>query len=619
MNTPCAAGRHPGALTRRCPQLALARVTLRLAVIALALGLLTVNRGNAFVVATDPQTGAPLHWPATKRPQPAGSPEPTSLPTAPNHVIRFHLATDRNPAPEAIARQIAIRAAFGQWQSVPGTSLRFEEGEPVPYAPDLMDPDDGTNIVYWAKTPALLNRGTISLRGLLGLTITSAKADGTVLGADIVLNGFERNWFTDFNDPQNPAFFAETTLLHEIGHLLGLDHAPIGGTTMSPLGGTGVDARHGLSPDETAFARTAYGAATNAPNCGHLTGRVLMNDAGLYGAAVSLEDSAGNLLGATLAGTGGRFSFHTLPPGTHQIRAWPLDPDLAPQALIRGADIGDAFYRAATSFLPTHNQPVTVAVGQTNSLDLAVTSGPPAFRIAYIRQPAPYGHSTSLSPLPALLHPGQSNLIIGVYSPDLPLSNVSLAITGDGLTLGTTLPQPELDFGNGLFLRGLLLNVSVASNATPGLRSFVIQQGAQLAYANGFVKILPPVPDCNFDGLDDRFQRRHFANFTAPEAAPEADPDGDGINNVGEQIAGTDPVNRASFFAIDRVLQNAAGTTVEWRSCPGKRYQIFTKPDFGPGPWTRIGLPVTATAIHSSFHDAGATDEIRFYRVQVLP
>jgi len=35
------------------------------------------------------------------------------------------------------------------------------------------------------------------------------------------------------------------------------------------------------------------------------------------------------------------------------------------------------------------------------------------------------------------------------------------------------------------------IRISVASNATPGLRSFVLTQGTNVAYANGFIEVLP--------------------------------------------------------------------------------------------------------------------------------
>ena len=591
--------------------------TTALALLVSALVLLTTSVSHAFVSATDLQTGAPLRWrlaepgPATHAPAAAATPG--------TNVIRFHLATDGYSTTNTANELNAVRAAFGQWQSIPGSALRFEEAVSLPPAPDLMDPTDGTNVIYWAKTSDLVAGGTISLRGTLGLTLTSSRADGTLLGADIVLNGFERQWFTDFNDRQNPGFFAETTLLHEIGHLLGLDHCPLGGATMAPTGGTGVDARHGLSADEIAFARAAYGDAAGLAHLGHLTGRVRMDGAGVFGAAVGVEDAAGNLLGATVTGAGGSFVLNALPPGVHQLRVWPLDPAEAEQWLIRGAEVGDPYYRATTEFLPTANQPVTVSQSRTNTHDVTVTSGRPAFRIAYLRQPAPNGQASTLSPLPAVLSPGQSNIVIGVYSPDLPLNGATLRLTGDGVSHSLTYPQPAMDLGGGLVLRGLLVSVSVATNATPGLRSLVVQQGASLAYANGYVKILPTVPDNNFDGLDDTFQRRYFPVFTAPEAGPTADPDGDAISNAQEHIAGTDPTNGSSFFSIDRVTQTAAGTVVEWKSCPGKRYQVFTKAAFGPGPWLKVGAPVTAANATARFHDVSGTDNIRFYRLQVLP
>ena len=591
--------------------------TTALALLASALVLLATSVSHAFVSATDLQTGAPLRWrlaepgPATHAPAAAAKPG--------TNVIRFHLATDGFSATNTANELNAVRAAFGQWQSIPGTALRFEEAGLIPPAPDLMDPTDGTNVIHWAKTSDLVAGGTISLRGTLGLTLTSSRADGTLLGADIVLNGFERSWFTDFADRQNPGFFAETTLLHEIGHLLGLDHCPLGGATMAPTGGTGVDARHGLSADEIAFARAAYGTAAGLAHLGHLAGRVLMDGEGVFGAAVGVEDSTGNLLGATVTGGGGNFVLNALPPGDHQFRVWPLDPAEASQWLIRGADLGDPYFRVTTEFLPTTNQPVTVSAARTNTLAVTVISGRPAFRVAYLRQPAANGQASTLSPLPAVLSPGQSNIVIGVYSPDLPLNGATLRITGDGVSHGMSYPQPAMDFGGGLVLRGLLVSVAVATNATPGLRSLVVQQGTNVAYANGYVKILPIIPDSNFDGVDDTFQRRHFPVFTAPEAGPDADPDHDGSSNAQEYIAATDPTDARSFFSINRVTQTAAGTVVEWKSSPGKRYQVFAKTTAGNAPWTPQGPPVTATGATTQFHDTAATGSIRFYRLQVLP
>jgi hypothetical protein len=255
---------------------------------------------RAFVLEIDADTGARLHWPVEE-----------SVPRrmAP---IRFFLVDEGWSATNRAAELNAVRAAFGQWQSISGTLLRFEEGGVLRTRADMIDPADGTNIVRWINTRGLINGGTVSLDGILGLTLASYRADGTMLGADIVLNGAEFDWFTDFNDRNSSAFFAETTLLHEIGHLLGLDHSPAGAALMHPRGGPGVDARFGIGADEIAFARASYGVSAADAALAHLAGKVTMRGAAVFGTAVAVEDAAGNLLATTVSGAGGDIRFQRI-------------------------------------------------------------------------------------------------------------------------------------------------------------------------------------------------------------------------------------------------------------------------------------------------------------------
>src|SRR5256885_2830978 len=60
--------------------------------------------------------------------------------------------------------------------------------------------------------------------------------------------------------------------------------------------------------------------------------------------------------------------------------------------------------------------------------------------------------------------------------------------------------RPPTTFSGGS-LSFISVPLSVASNATPGLRSLVVQRGTDFAYANGFLKAQTIVPDCNCDGL----------------------------------------------------------------------------------------------------------------------
>jgi hypothetical protein len=207
-------------------------------------------------------------------------------------------------------------------------------------------------------------------------------------------------------------------------------------------------------------------------------------------------------------------------------------------------------------------------------------------------------------------------MTIGVASPNLPTNNATLAISGNGLTVGAPV------FRTNAFMTGLnfiSVLVSVSTNATPGMRTFTVQQGTNVARANGFLEILPAVPDYNFDGLDDVFQRKWFPLFTVTNAAPTADPDGDGFLNTSENIAGTNPTNATSLLKIDSITNNVSGATVTWRSVPGKSYQLLFRSPVTVSNWTAVGTPVIAGGATASKLDPATVISNRFYRVQVLP
>ena len=380
----------------------------------------------------------------------------------------------------------------------------------------------------------------------------------------------------------------------------------------------GIDAVAGLSVDEVAFGRALYSSGSMLTTLGNLKGTVTKGGLPVFGAAVVVEGASnGNLAGGTVTLTNGSYVLNALPPGNYNVRVVPLDPAGAPDWLIRGSDISSAFTNADTSFQPTANSAVTLTAGTTNTLNFAVSAGNPAFRISYLAlwRPASDPKGDSFGPLPVTVVPGQSDLPVAVYSDSLPTSDATFTITGDGLTV--------YGFGYDTYsyddLNGIYMYISVASNATPGLRSFVVQRGADRAYANGYLEILPPAADYNFDSLDDVFQRKYFFPFTSTNAAPNADPDHDGMRNWQEQLAGTVPTNAASLLKIISVKKAANGATVTWQSVTNRHYQLMGRTNVPAGAWQNVGGIFTPTSTTSQLLDAAATNARRFYRVQALP
>jgi len=256
-----------------------------------------------------------------------------------------------------------------------------------------------------------------------------------------------------------------------------------------------------------------------------------------------------------------------------------------------------------------------VAANQTKTFDWKLTAGNPPVRIIGIRLP----NRSRTHPFPAniaaTIRVGESNWLVGVYSRDS-LVGATLGVTGRGVTI-----EPMgLTTAWGYHL--LFASVSVAVDAVPGVRSFVVQRGSDVAHANGFFEVAPAWPDDNFDGLDDRFQRRFFPLWVAPEAGPTADPDGDGFKNQYEHLAGSSPVSDSSWprVELDDVTLTAAGTTLGWTGVPGARYQVWRRDSFAPQvPWQKVGSAITATTNRVEFLDAAAKERVRFYVIELLP
>jgi hypothetical protein len=532
--------------------------------------------------------------------------------------VRYFLPAAAYSAANKTNELNAARACFDQWQAVPGSILKFEEGGVMSGELDV-NTNDGTNVIFWAKNSTIVNGGMDNISGTTGLTFSDFFSDSTLAEADIVLNGVEFSWFTDFNDANNAGQFVESVLLHEIGHFVGLAHSPVGSSTMFPRGGNGVSVQAGLSPDEVAAVHALYPNASTPSTVGRIVGQVTMRGLSVLGAGVYAEDAAGNIVTGTVTRGDGVFDMPGLPPGTYQVRAVPLDATSA-FFLMRGADVAPAYASAETGFLPTTNTTVTVRAGAMSSVNFAVTPGTPGFRIGRLlpstTDPGIYVVVNYATAIPD----GASNFTVGVYSTDPVPSDVTLRLTGDGLTFGQTTVIPNAFPGVNPPLNLVAVPVQIALTATPGMRSLIVQNGTTLAYANGYVEIPTPFPDYNFDGLDDRFQRQYFPRWTAPEAAPNANPDGDRDTNAEEFLAGSNPTDPHSLLRVDSIRWDAQGATITWPSASGRHYIVQSRPTVTSSRgWQAVSPRITAAGEQTQWLDNSATPGLQFYRVEAVP
>jgi len=82
--------------------------------------------------------------------------------------------------------------------------------------------------------------------------------------------------------------------------------------------------------------------------------------------------------------------------------------------------------------------------------------------------------------------------------------------------------------------------------------------------------------DANGDGLLDAWQLHYFGSTDAPAAAPPAEPDGDGANNLNEFVNLTDPTDSTSVRKLEANLdpQNSQNLVLAWLAARGRLYTI---------------------------------------------
>ncbi|MBM3881890.1 MAG: hypothetical protein FJ387_19550 [Verrucomicrobia bacterium] len=120
------------------------------------------------------------------------------------------------------------------------------------------------------------------------------------------------------------------------------------------------------------------------------------------------------------------------------------------------------------------------------------------------------------------------------------------------------------------------------------------------------------------DGLEDAWQVQHFG-LDNPNAAPNADPDSDGVNNRHEFTADTDPADPRSFFRIQGVSLET-GFSTRFQSSAKRRYTLFFATESEGGAWTSLPQQTDVAGTGDVLTLTDSTPRPgpqRFYRVRV--
>jgi len=124
--------------------------------------------------------------------------------------------------------------------------------------------------------------------------------------------------------------------------------------------------------------------------------------------------------------------------------------------------------------------------------------------------------------------------------------------------------------------------------------------------------------DTDNDGMDDYWEQLYFSTLSRDGTG---DFDGDGMSDLQEFLAGTDPTNNGSILRVLALSSLAGGgNTLFWSAQPGKRYRVQFKNSLTETDWSNLSDPVTASSTTASLPDNSSGSQAqRFYRVVLLP
>jgi hypothetical protein len=120
--------------------------------------------------------------------------------------------------------------------------------------------------------------------------------------------------------------------------------------------------------------------------------------------------------------------------------------------------------------------------------------------------------------------------------------------------------------------------------------------------------------DGDGNGLGDDWEIAHFGHTGVD---PTADPDHDGMNNLQEYIAGTDPLDPLSVLKVQLLDAGGGGAMIRFPAMPRISYTLQYRTNFSLGQWLKLSdvAPQPGTnQIQILDPAAGATGR-RYYRI----
>lgn len=278
---------------------------------------------------------------------------------------------------------------------------------------------DGVSLITIAQTSENLLMFSKDSEQVSARTRVFFNRKGNISEADIVLNPYQQ--FS--TDGSVGTYDLESTLTHEIGHLLGLEHSPVLGATMHENNGkNGVfnlpdfDSRT-LSQTDISAIRAIYGANDEVDCCASISGKLTSaNGKPAANFSVWLEESEnGKVIAQSPTNSEGFYKLEGLSAGNYQI--YSQEPLIKNKQTIAAENIGN----------------IEIAAKENIQINKKLSASLKVFELQYL------GFNSQLSELAVPLNGGKSylvylggnkqnlkNAVIGFNSPYLKINTNSI-------------------------------------------------------------------------------------------------------------------------------------------------------------------------------------------------
>jgi hypothetical protein len=124
--------------------------------------------------------------------------------------------------------------------------------------------------------------------------------------------------------------------------------------------------------------------------------------------------------------------------------------------------------------------------------------------------------------------------------------------------------------------------------------------------------VVTNAPDADSDGMPDIWEMQYLLRPNDNTDATE-DPDGDGMTNLEEYRAGTDPRNDQSFLGLR--IARPGGVQLRFNAALGKSYRVEYRDSLSAGGWQLLqNVPAGLTRLVEINDPAGGPS--RYYRLR---